>query len=84
MLCPPELTQVLQPIDRSRGILYKLEVYRAVRGESMKLLRERKEKSPGRLTALAKRVLITRADARVHERLAARGTFRRAFIATGT
>ena len=50
----------------------------------MKLLQERKENSPVRLTALAKRVLITKAVARVHERLATRGSFRRPFIATGT
>ena len=50
----------------------------------MKLLQQRKENSPVRLTALAKGVLITKAVARVHERLATRGTFRRAFIATGT
>ena len=50
----------------------------------MKLLQQRKENSPVRLTALAKRVLITKAVARAHERLATRGSFGRAFIATGT
>ena len=38
-LYPPELTQVLQPIDRHIGIQYKSAVYQVVRSQSMKLLR---------------------------------------------
>ena len=83
-LYPPELTQVLQPIVRHIGIQYKTAVYQDVRSQSMKLLRESKGTESIRLNPLAKRVLITKAVADTHNRLAISGGFRRSFIATGT
>ena len=50
----------------------------------MDLIRESKESDAARLSAMEKRVLITKAVATTHELMAKRGAFKRAFIATGT
>ena len=84
ILCPPDLTQVLQPIDRHVGIQYKTDVYKAVRSHAMKILRNGKGFESTRMTPLAKRVLITKSVADTHERLAKSNSFVRSFIATGT
>ena len=81
---PPDLTQVLQPIDRHIGVQYKTEVYKAVRSKSMKLIRLAEDAKTARMSAMEKRIMITKAVAETHERLAKSGAFRRSFIATGT
>ena len=83
-LYPPDLTQVLQPIDRHIGIQYKTAVYKAIRSKSFELVRESKDSKSPHLSAMEKRILITKAVAEKHELLAKSGAFRRAFIATGT
>ena len=50
----------------------------------MDLIRESKESDTARLSAMEKRILITKAVALTYELLAKRGAFKRAFIATGT
>ena len=84
VLYPPDLTHVLQPIDRHIGVQYKTAVYRAVRTETMELIRENKDSDKIRMTPLTKRVLITKAVGDTHERLASENSFVRSFIATGT
>ena len=81
---PPNLTQALQAIDRHIGLWYKTAVYRAVRGMSIKQLREHKKLDSLRLSPLKKRILITKTVADTHESLARSSAFKRAFIATGT
>lgn len=66
------------------GVRYKTKVYQVVRSECMRKINESNGGSIVQMTAQEKRVLITRAVADVHERLAKSGAFRRAFIATGT
>ena len=85
-LYPPDLTHVLQRIDRHIGIRYKTQVYRDVRSSYTENMRDgnRLSKEAIRLSALKKRVLITKAVANVHEQLARSGAFQRSFIATGT
>ena len=83
-LYPPDLTQVLQPIDRHIGIQYKKAVYQAVRNLTMKKLRLASDNKMVRLSAMERRIVITKAVAETHERLAKKGAFRRSFIATGT
>ena len=83
-LYPPDLTHVLQCIDRHLGIRYKTEVYRAIRSAHMKRFCEGKRDVDFMLSPLEKRVTITKTVAEIHERLARGGYFRRAFIATGT
>ena len=84
MFYPPDLTQVLQPIDRHIGIQYKTAVYKIIRSVSMKKIREGKNPATEGLSPAKKRILITRAVADTHERLAQSNAFRRSFIATGT
>jgi hypothetical protein len=83
---PPKLTWCMQAIDRHIGIIYKTDVYRAMRAESLKRLNACVSKSdlPAKLTAREKRILITDVVAATHKRLAGLNTAYRAFIATGT
>ena len=81
---PPDLTQVLQPIDRHVGIIYKTEVYQAIRNKSMQLLRGEGGTATTRLTPSAKRILITKTVGETHERLARSGVFGKAFLGAGT
>ena len=74
----------MQPVDRHIGVRYKTAVYRAVRAESMRLIRKNKEATSIKMKPLEKRVLITKIVAETHERLARDGVFKRAFLATGT
>ena len=83
-LYPPDLTHVLQCIDRHFGIRYKTEVYRAIRPAHMKRFCEGKGDVHFKLSPLEKRVIITKVVAEIYERIARGGYFRRAFIATGT
>ena len=83
-LYPPDLTHVIQPVDRHIGIRYKTEVYKAMRAKIVELINENKGESLPRIKPLQKRVLITKIVADTHERLARSGSFRRAFLATGT
>ena len=71
-------------MDRHIGISYKKAVYKAVRSETMRLIKENKGKSLPRIKPLAKRVHITKIVAHTHGRLAGSGVFTRAFLATGT
>ena len=48
------------------------------------MIRESNPENMVHMTAMDKRILITKAIAEAHERLAKKGAFRRAFIATGT
>ena len=48
------------------------------------MIRESNPENMMHMTAMDKRILITKAIAEAHERLAKKGAFRRAFIATGT
>ena len=48
------------------------------------MIRESNLENLVHMTAMDKRILITKAIAEAHERLAKKGAFRRAFIATGT
>ena len=75
---------MLQPIDRHIGIQYKTAVYKAVRRKILGLVRVSKESKTTRLSAMEKRILITKAVAEKHELMAKSGAFKRAFIATGT
>ena len=84
ILYPPDLTHVLQPVDRHIGIQYKTAVYKAVRSRSMELLRAEKQPTNTRLSAMEKRIIITKAVAETHYRLARNGSFRGAFISTGS
>jgi len=59
-LYPPNVTQVLLCIDRHIGIQYKSEVYNAIRRENLQRLQEDRGSAPGKLGALAKRVIITK------------------------
>ena len=83
-LFPPDLTHVLQPIDRHVGIIYKRDVYRAVRSDAMKRIRNANGLEKSRITPFEKRVLITKVVADTHERLSKTSAFRRSFIATAT
>ena len=83
-LYPPDLTQVLQCIDRHIGIQYKAAVYKVIRHEHMRRCEDAKESSSVKLSAQEKRILITKAIGDVHERLLKGGAFKRSFIATGT
>ena len=80
----PNLTQVLQCIDRHIGVRYKSTVYCSVRSENMKRLLEDKWSTPCKLGALAKKVIITKTVGDPHDRICRSGDFRRSFIATGT
>ena len=84
ILYPPDLTHVLQAIDRHIGIKYKKDVYRAIRAETMKHIRSGKEAKDIGMTPSAKRILVTKIVADTHECLAKRNSFERSFIATGT
>ena len=88
---PPNMTEVIQVIDRHIGILYKRAVYRAMRREIMRRLREAREAAGTAhgvtikpMTPRERRILITRAVADEHERLSASGCYLRGFIATAT
>ena len=83
-LYPPDLTHVLQCIDRHIGIQYKSEVYKRVRRENMKNCLDPTKQSYTKLSALKKRVLISQAIGDVHERLCRNRAFRRSFLATET
>ena len=83
-LYPPDLTQCIQPVDRHIGVQYKLAVYQAIRSASMRLIEKNEGASSVKLKPMVKRVLITKIVADTHERLAANGSFERAFLATGT
>ena len=50
----------------------------------MKLIRSAKDAKTVRMSAMEKRIIITKAAAETHERLAKSGAFRRSFIETGT
>ena len=63
---------------------YKTEVYQVIREVCMRKINVSNLESLVKMTAKEKRVLITKAVANVHERLAKSDAFRRAFIATGT
>jgi len=84
ILYPPDLTHVLQAIDRHIGIQYKKVVYRAIRAETMKNIRSGKEAKDIGMTPSEKRILITKIVADTHEYLAKRNSFERSFIAKGT
>ena len=84
ILYPPNLTQVLQPVDRHVGIQYKTAVYKAIRSVSMGLIKGQKAGSSMRMTPMKKRILITKVVAKTHDRLARTGIFHRAFVATGS
>lgn len=84
ILYPPDLTHVLQPIDRHIGNRYKTAVYKAIRTETMRMLRERGEESSIRMKPIDKRVLITKVIADTHDSLARAAVFKRSFLATGT
>ena len=90
---PANLTDIIQVIDRHIGIIYKRAVYKAVRVELMKRLREARELAGTdngitikALTPREKRILITRAVGDCHAKLTHYlcKTYERAFIATGT
>ena len=55
-----------------------------MRAKIVELINENKGESLPRIKPLQKRVLITKIVADTHERLARSGSFRRAFLATGT
>ena len=78
------MTHVLQCIDRHIGIQYKSEVYKRVQRETMKNCRDPIKLNYTKLSALKKRVLITKAVGDVLELLCRNGAFRRSFLATGT
>ena len=95
---PARMTDIVQVIDRHIGIIYKRAVYRAMRAEYMRRLREA-VKNAGRkrkrdeeevtvkaLTPREKRIIITKAIADCHAKLtqATCDTYYRAFIATAT
>ena len=63
------------------GIIYKTEVYQAIRAKSMRLLKVDGETASTRLTPSAKRILITKTVGETHERLARSGVFGKAFLA---
>ena len=90
---PANLTDIIQVIDRHIGIIYKRAVYRAVRVELMKRLREARDAAGcadgitiKAMTPKEKRVLITWAVGDCHARLTHHlcKTYERAFIATAT
>ena len=88
---PPNMTETMQVIDRHIGILYKRAVYRAMRAEMAKRLREARAAAGGaegivvqRMTPKEKRILITKAVADEHEKLTTSTAYARAFIATAT
>ena len=66
ILYPPDLTHVLQPVDRHIGIQYKTAVYKAVRSRSMELLRADRQPTNTKLSAMEKRIIITKAVAETH------------------
>ena len=66
------------------GIIYKTEVYQAIRNKSMRLLRGEGETASTRLTPSTKRILITKTVGETHERLARSGVFGKAFLGAGT
>ena len=90
---PANLTDIIQVIDRHIGIIYKRAVYKAIRVELQKRLRQAREAAGGAdgitikaLIPREKRIIITKAVSDCHERLTHHlcKTYERAFIATGT
>lgn len=86
---PSQMSFVLQAVDRHIGKVYKMRVYRAIRAEQIKRLKE--AHATGDITATIsplspreKRIIICLSIAETHEELAKSGMFYRAFIATGT
>ena len=84
ILIPLALTQTIQLIDRHIDEQYKQAVNKAVRAESMRLLKQNDGAPTVRMKPLQKRVLITKLVADTHARLSRSGVFERSFIATGT
>ena len=91
--CPPNMTSVLQPIDRNVGVIYKGRVYKGYR----RIMEERLSKAMAALNGSEhggdliqplsprdKRVLITKIIGDTHEELSKTDVFTRAFEATGT
>lgn len=78
---PPNLTWALQPVDRHIGKTYKTDVYKAIRSKIMEKIANGDHKP---LTASEKRIIMTHSVAATHSKLAATGSYHRAFIATGT
>ena len=86
---PANMTETIQVIDRHIGILYKRAVYRVLRAEMLKRLREARAAAGGAegvtpqpLLPSEKRILITKAVADCHEKLTKAKNYHRAFIAT--
>ena len=88
---PPNMTWIVQVIDRHIGIMYKLKVYAGYRKVQLKRLKDAwKDNDKGKTAVAApmspkeKRILITKIIGHVHEEITLNTTYFRAFIATGT
>ena len=79
----------LRSVDRNIGKVYKMRVYRAIRAEQTKRLREKRNSGDANatispLSSQDKRTIICKSIDDTHEKLASYGTFYRAFIETTT
>ena len=90
---PPNMTDIVQVIDRHIGIRYKRAVYRAFRKELMKRMKAARAAAGtsdgvviAQLTPREKRIIITKAIANEHAKLTRPEcvVYERGFVATGT
>ena len=82
---PANLTWCLQAVDCHNGIIYKTDVYRGIREESLKRIRAcTGDELPKKFTAREKRIMLTHIVVATHKRLAIENHFFRSFISTGT